>query len=310
MTWIDWTFTGESWFGVPYPAVISAALVINVVVTVLGLRHKRVVVAAFQRYVLNPPVRLLLRLGLPLGWTLLETTGRRTAVPECCPSVTASSETSSGSWPSTASPPPTCAIRSDPRVRVRVRLRRGLRMAWRPGTAHVLVDDDPYARQRWLIGWTHPLRALNAMIVRVLGTEPVTIRIDLDPDVGRDGGDGDGRPTQAAATGGDSSGEAVPGGPADADVGGAALPADAGRGSWACTDRSTVDQMDATEGSALLEMTCPRCGRDATVRFYGPCESCRAELRVSSAREARIVQLAEYEPKMNVTPNAVALKDD
>jgi hypothetical protein len=26
--------------------------------------------------------------------------------------------------------------------------------------------------------------------------------------------------------------------------------------------------------------------------------------------EARDIELAEYEPKMNVTPNAVALKDD
>jgi hypothetical protein len=26
--------------------------------------------------------------------------------------------------------------------------------------------------------------------------------------------------------------------------------------------------------------------------------------------EGRIVELAEYEPKINVTPNAVALKDD
>jgi hypothetical protein len=26
--------------------------------------------------------------------------------------------------------------------------------------------------------------------------------------------------------------------------------------------------------------------------------------------EGRIVEVAEYEPKMNVTPNAVALKDD
>jgi hypothetical protein len=25
---------------------------------------------------------------------------------------------------------------------------------------------------------------------------------------------------------------------------------------------------------------------------------------------ARVVEVAEYEPKMNVTPNAVALKDD
>jgi hypothetical protein len=27
-------------------------------------------------------------------------------------------------------------------------------------------------------------------------------------------------------------------------------------------------------------------------------------------KEARTVEVAEYEPKMNVTPNAVALKDD
>lgn len=28
------------------------------------------------------------------------------------------------------------------------------------------------------------------------------------------------------------------------------------------------------------------------------------------AREARVVEVAEYEPKVNVTPNAVALKND
>lgn len=46
------------------------------------------------------------------------------------------------------------------------------------------------------------------------------------------------------------------------------------------------------------------------MRFYGPCESCRQELRASFERAARVVELAEYEPKMNVTSNAVALKDD
>jgi len=33
-------------------------------------------------------------------------------------------------------------------------------------------------------------------------------------------------------------------------------------------------------------------------------------LRAVFQAERRVVQLAEYEPKMNVTPNAVALKDD
>ena len=55
---------------------------------------------------------------------------------------------------------------------------------------------------------------------------------------------------------------------------------------------------------------CPRCGATVTQRFYGPCESCRTELRAKFVGEARVVDVAEYEPKMNVTPNAVALKDD
>ena len=59
-----------------------------------------------------------------------------------------------------------------------------------------------------------------------------------------------------------------------------------------------------------MQLTCPRCGRDVDERFYGPCESCRGELRAAFQSEGRVIELAEYEPKMNVTPNAVALKDD
>ncbi|HEU4840976.1 MAG TPA: hypothetical protein VFT09_06010 [Ilumatobacteraceae bacterium] len=59
-----------------------------------------------------------------------------------------------------------------------------------------------------------------------------------------------------------------------------------------------------------MHVTCPRCGRDVDERFYGPCATCRDDLRAAFVNEARIVDVAEYEPKMNVTPNAVALKDD
>lgn len=59
-----------------------------------------------------------------------------------------------------------------------------------------------------------------------------------------------------------------------------------------------------------LSFTCPRCARPVEARFYGPCDDCRSELRLAVAGEARDVVVAEYEPKMNVTPNAVALKDD
>jgi hypothetical protein len=59
-----------------------------------------------------------------------------------------------------------------------------------------------------------------------------------------------------------------------------------------------------------VEFTCPRCNTTVESRFYGPCEGCRTQLREAFRREGRVVDLAEYEPKMNVTPNAVALKDD
>jgi hypothetical protein len=59
-----------------------------------------------------------------------------------------------------------------------------------------------------------------------------------------------------------------------------------------------------------IEMDCMRCGRTEAMRFYGVCTSCRDELRATFARAERDLEVAAYEPKMNVTPNAVALKDD
>jgi hypothetical protein len=59
-----------------------------------------------------------------------------------------------------------------------------------------------------------------------------------------------------------------------------------------------------------VEFACPRCAQTVEARFYGPCDSCRGDLRAKFVRVERIVEVAEYEPKLNVTPNAVALKDD
>ena len=59
-----------------------------------------------------------------------------------------------------------------------------------------------------------------------------------------------------------------------------------------------------------MAVTCPRCGKAGQERFYGPCTACRVELRGKYLGEGRVVEVADYEPKMNVTPNAVALKDD
>jgi hypothetical protein len=47
----------------------------------------------------------------------------------------------------------------------------------------------------------------------------------------------------------------------------------------------------------LLDITCPRCGHAASAR------------RAALGGAQRDVEVAAYEPKMNVTPNAVATKD-
>ena len=60
---------------------------------------------------------------------------------------------------------------------------------------------------------------------------------------------------------------------------------------------------------ADLTYSCPRCNSEVTERLYGPCTACRAELRVLYAGEARDVEIEEYVPKMNVTPNAVASRE-
>lgn len=58
-------------------------------------------------------------------------------------------------------------IQADPAVRVRINGR------WRSGTAHLLPDDDPLRR----LG---NLPRLNSTVVRLMGSDLLTIRIDLD----------------------------------------------------------------------------------------------------------------------------------
>jgi deazaflavin-dependent oxidoreductase (nitroreductase family) len=120
---------------------------------------------------LNPLVRAAVRLGLPLPTVvLLETTGRRSGQPRRVPVgkalegdtlwVVAEHGRRAGYVRN---------IEANPRVRVRVGRR------WRTGTARVLPDDDWRARQRRM-----PNR-LNSAVVRAMGTEHVTVRVDLDP---------------------------------------------------------------------------------------------------------------------------------
>ncbi len=57
-----------------------------------------------------------------------------------------------------------------------------------------------------------------------------------------------------------------------------------------------------------LHFDCPRCAQPADARFYGPCDSCREQLRTTMLIEQREIDVEAYEPKMNVVPNQVATK--
>jgi len=128
---------------------------------------KRRITNAAARYVANPIVERIA--GFVPWWALLETTGRRSGKPRRNP---VGNGLEGDTFWIVADHGHDAEyvknIKANPRVRVRVEGR------WRTGTAHVMPDDDPVARQK-------QLRPLNAAIVRVVGTNLLTIRIDLDP---------------------------------------------------------------------------------------------------------------------------------
>ena len=68
-------------------------------------------------------------------------------------------------------------IKENPRVRVK--LRKGFGARWHTGTAHLLWGDDPRERQRWLASELTSSLA-NSVVVRLFGTDLLTVRIDLD----------------------------------------------------------------------------------------------------------------------------------
>jgi deazaflavin-dependent oxidoreductase (nitroreductase family) len=140
---------------------------------------KRRIVHALQKYLFNPPIKLLFALGLVRpGYALLETTGRKTGKPRRTP--VGDGRTGGQFWivaEHGMKAGYVCNIASNPRVRLK--LRDGLRARWHTGTAHLLPDDDPRQRQRWLAEHVRG-SAGNAAAVRFFGTQLLTVRIDLD----------------------------------------------------------------------------------------------------------------------------------
>jgi deazaflavin-dependent oxidoreductase (nitroreductase family) len=136
-------------------------------------------VHALQKYLLNPPIKLLFALGLvPPGYALLETIGRKTGKPRRTP--VGNGRVGGQFWIVAEHGEKAGYVRNIAQnPRVRVKLRDGLRSRWHTGTAHVLADDDPLARQRWL-GSQVRGSASNAAAVRFFGTVLLTVCIDLD----------------------------------------------------------------------------------------------------------------------------------
>ena len=118
----------------------------------------------------NPIVRAAARAGIPLPVVvILETRGRKSGEPRRIP--VGKAITGDTLWVIAEHGRKAAYVKNieaDPHVRVKVGRR------WRSGTAHVLYDDDWRERQRRLPN------KLNSATVRLVGTEHLTIRIDLE----------------------------------------------------------------------------------------------------------------------------------
>lgn len=140
---------------------------------------KHSIVHGLQKYILNPPIKILLALGMaPPGYALLETVGRKSGKPRRTPVGNGRAGNqfwivAEHGWQSGY----VRNIQGNPRVRVK--LRDGLRTRWYGGTAHLLPEDDPRERQRWLAANVRG-SASNAAAVRLFGTQLLSLRIDLD----------------------------------------------------------------------------------------------------------------------------------
>src|SRR5579872_6405914 len=156
-------------------------------VEVGAMRKQRIVhrMLPFQNLIVNRVVVALAERGLmPSTYALLETVGRRTGLVRHVP--VANGLQGDTFWLIAGRGEQASFlrnIRNNPRVRVKARparLREGIKMRWRSGTAHPLPEDDARARHRAL-GRGRPGYRLDGILLRALATgEMLTVRIDLD----------------------------------------------------------------------------------------------------------------------------------
>jgi deazaflavin-dependent oxidoreductase (nitroreductase family) len=161
--------------------VQSGVYVGLILLTVCSRRAKVLLIRVLQRYLLNPLFRLLLLVGVnPYGLAILETRGRVSGKIRRVPVGNGRNGRNGREFWIIAEHGRRAGwvhnIRHDPRVRIRLRV--GLRYRWLDGIATVRPDEDALARQRKIIAW-HPLRALNAINVRVAGVDLLAVHVQL-----------------------------------------------------------------------------------------------------------------------------------
>src|SRR5437879_12195554 len=141
------------------------------------MKHR--IIHALQKYFLNPPIKVLLALGVaPAGYALLETIGRKSGKPRRTP--VGNGRVGNEFWIVAEHGSKAGYIRNiESNPQVRVKLRDGLRTRWYSGTAHLVPEDDPRERQRWLASRV-PGSSRNASAVRLFGTQLLPVRIDLE----------------------------------------------------------------------------------------------------------------------------------
>jgi deazaflavin-dependent oxidoreductase (nitroreductase family) len=180
LTWGIFALNPGAWPGIVLPLVQSCVYLALLVLTARSRRIKVLLVRTFQRFTVNPLMRIFLALGVnPLGLAILETRGRRSGRPRRTP--VGNGRMGDEFWIIAEHGTRASYVRNiqrDPHVRVRLRI--AWRYRWVTGVAEILPDDDALARQRRIIRW-HPLRTLNAVNVRVLGADLLTVRVRLQP---------------------------------------------------------------------------------------------------------------------------------
>ena len=168
---------------IPHSSLLLAQIQTGIYLALLALticsrRAKVLLIRVWQRSVMNPLFKLPLMIGVnPFGLAILETRGHRTGKIRRVP--VGNGRKGQDFWIIAEHGSRAGYVRNvahDPHVRVR--LRSGLRYRWVEGTATIRPDDDPLARQRSIIAW-HPMRALNAVNVRVLGADLLVVHVRL-----------------------------------------------------------------------------------------------------------------------------------